>query len=85
MKISEIKPYKKNAKEHSEKQIQQIANSIKEFGFNQPIVIDKDNEIIVGHGRFEASKLLGLEDVPVKKITNLEQKPLRFVRAFFYG
>jgi len=47
----EIKPYTKNAKKHPEKQLKQIAESIREFGWQQPIVVDKDNEIIVGHGR----------------------------------
>lgn len=64
MNISNIKPYPKNAKKHPKKQIEQVANSIKEFGFNQPIVLDKDNVVIVGHGRLEAAKLLGLKDVP---------------------
>lgn len=64
MNINLIKPYEKNAKKHPKKQIEQVAASIKEFGFNQPIVVDKDNVIIVGHGRLEASKLLGLKDVP---------------------
>ncbi len=68
MKISEIKPYSKNAKKHPKKQVEQVANSIKEFGFNQPVVIDKNNVIIVGHGRLEAAKLLGLGDVPVIKL-----------------
>lgn len=65
MNINDIKPYKKNAKQHPKKQVEQVANSIREFGFNQPIVVDKNNVIIVGHGRLEAAKLLGLEDVPV--------------------
>lgn len=65
MNIDLIKPYEKNAKIHPKKQIEQVANSIKEFGFNQPIVVDKDNVVIVGHGRLEAAKLLGLKDVPV--------------------
>lgn len=60
----EIKPYSKNAKKHPKKQIEQIANSIKEFGMNQPIVVDKYGEIIVGHGRFEALELLGWEIKP---------------------
>lgn len=64
MKISLIKPYEKNAKKHPKKQVQQVANSIKEFGFNQPLVVDKNNVLIVGHGRLEAAKLLGLEEVP---------------------
>jgi len=60
-----IKPYGKNAKAHPKKQIEQVAASIKEFGFNQPIVVDKDNVVIVGHGRLEAAKQLGLDEVPV--------------------
>lgn len=63
--IGEITPYLKNAKEHPEDQIQKIANSIKEFGFNQPIVVDAEDVIIVGHGRYEAAKKLGMETVPV--------------------
>src|ERR1035437_126777 len=64
MKIDLIKPYPANAKKHTTKQIKQVANSIAMFGFNQPLVLDKDNGIIVGHGRLEAAKLLGLNDVP---------------------
>jgi len=54
-----ITPYSKNAKKHPKKQIEQVANSIREFGMNQPIVVDKQGVIIVGHGRFEALKHLG--------------------------
>jgi len=57
----EIKPYAKNAKKHPKKQIEQVAASIKEFGMHQPIVVDKDGVIIVGHGRYEALKHLGME------------------------
>lgn len=59
-----IFPYSKNAKKHPKKQIEQIAASIKEFGLNQPIVVDSTGEIIVGHGRYEALKLLGMEIKP---------------------
>jgi len=45
--VSEIKPYQDNAKDHSRKQIQQIAASIREFGFNQPLVVDKDNISVI--------------------------------------
>jgi len=72
--ISEITPYHKNAKKHSKKQIQQVANSIKEFGFNQPIVIDKKGVIIAGHGRYEASKLLGLTEVPILEVDLTEKQ-----------
>lgn len=57
----QITPYAKNAKKHPKRQIEQVANSIKEFGMNQPIVVDKQGVIIVGHGRYEALKHLGLE------------------------
>jgi len=80
IKIEEIKPYKKNQKKHPKKQIEQVANSIKEFGFNQPIVIDKNNEIVVGHGRYEAAKLLGLEEVPLLKLDNLSEKQIKAYR-----
>ena len=68
MNIDDIHPYPKNAKKHTAKQIAQVAASIKEFGFNQPIVVDKDNVIIVGHGRYEAAKILGLEKVPTIQV-----------------
>ena len=58
-------PYVKNAKEHPQEQVLKIADSITEFGFQQPIVVDKNNVIIVGHGRLEAAKKLGMEQVPV--------------------
>ena len=71
LKLADIKPYEKNAKVHPAKQISQIARSIREFGFNQPLVLDKDNVIIVGHGRFFAATQLGLEAVPVVRATGL--------------
>ena len=74
MDISLIKPYDKNAKKHPKKQVEQVAASIKEFGFNQPIVLDKNNVIIVGHGRFEASKLLGLKEVPTITVDLTEEQ-----------
>lgn len=66
-KIEEIKPYERNAKDHTDAQVQQIAASIKEFGFNQPIVVDENDIIIVGHGRYLAAHALGLEEIPVIK------------------
>lgn len=66
--VSQLIPYEKNAKKHPKKQVQQVANSIKEFGFNQPVVVDQNNVVIVGHGRLEAAKLLGLTEVPVLQV-----------------
>ncbi len=62
--IDKISPYFKNAKEHKDAQVKKVANSIREFGFNQPIVVDKEGVIIVGHGRYLAAQLLGMEKVP---------------------
>ena len=77
--IEEIYPYPKNAKVHTKKQIKQIAGSILSFGFNQPVVIDSKGVIIVGHGRFEAAKYLGMADVPVMevKLTDAESASYR--------
>jgi DNA modification methylase len=72
--IDEIKPYGKNAKKHPEKQIKAIADSIKEFGFNQPIVVDKKDVIIAGHGRYLAAQYLGLVKIPVIKVNITEEK-----------
>ena len=72
--IKEIIPYEKNAKKHPNKQIKQVAESISAFGFAQPIVVDKNNVIIVGHGRLEAAKLLDLQTVPVLVLDIDEEK-----------
>lgn len=75
----EIKPYAKNAKKHTKRQVEAIAKSIKEFGFNQPIVVDKKGVIIVGHGRWEAAKLLGIKNPPVT-VADLSPKQARAYR-----
>ena len=72
--ISSIEPYGKNAKKHPEKQVQKIADSIREFGWGQPIVVDKNNVIIIGHGRYLAAHLLGMEMVPVLQMDIDEEK-----------
>jgi site-specific DNA-methyltransferase (adenine-specific) len=72
--LSEITPYEKNGKLHPTKQINQIAESIKAFGFNQPIVVDKDDVIIVGHGRYVAAQQIGLEKVPVLTVDLTEEQ-----------
>lgn len=72
--ITGIKPYGKNAKKHPDDQVLMIANSIKEFGFNQPIVVDKEGVIIVGHGRYLAAHFLGMDQVPVLELDLDEEK-----------
>ena len=64
-------PYINNARNHPDEQVTQIASSIKEFGFNQPILIDKDNGVIAGHGRLLAAKKLELEQVPCIRLEHL--------------
>ena len=53
--IGDLKPYARNAKQHPERQIKKIANSIREFGFLVPVLIDKENNIVAGHGRYIAA------------------------------
>ena len=73
-------PYANNAKEHPDEQVKKIASSIKNYGWDQPIVVDADNEIIKGHGRLQAAELLGLDEVPVirrEDLTDAEAKAAR--------
>lgn len=80
--MTNITPYTKNAKKHPKKQVEQIANSIKEFGMNQPIVVDSKGEIIVGHGRFLALQHLGWDIKPewVIKKDDLTDEQVRAYR-----
>lgn len=73
---SRLSNYEKNSRTHSTEQIAQIAKSIKEFGFTNPVLIDADNGIIAGHGRVAAAKQMGMAMVPCLRLTNLtdEQK-----------
>lgn len=68
---SQLKPYARNARTHSKKQIGQIAKSIDEFGFNNPILVDENYEVIAGHGRLAAAYQLGLSEVPVVCLSHL--------------
>lgn len=79
-KIESIIPYEFNSKVHDEDQVNKIANSIKEFGFNQPLVIDENNIIVVGHGRYQAAKKLELKEVPCLKILDLNETKKRAYR-----
>ena len=85
MKISYISPtllipYEKNNKIHDDTQVERIANSIKEFWFIQPLVVDKDNNVIIGHWRLLASELLQLKEVPVIKLENLDEEQIKKLR-----
>lgn len=81
VKIADIKPYERNQKKHPESQVKNIAKSIEKYGFVQPIVIDKNNEIIIGHGRYMAGgDILGMETVPCVRAENLTEKQIRELR-----
>jgi len=71
--VAVLIPYANNARTHDEKQIKQIASSIKEFGFNNPVLIDQDCGIIAGHGRVQAAELLGLKDIPTITLPHLSE------------
>lgn len=79
IKISEVKPYDKNPRKNDDG-IEAVANSIKEFGWQQPIVVDKNNVIIVGHTRYKAAKKLGMKEVPVVVASNLSDEQVRAYR-----
>jgi DNA modification methylase len=66
-----LRPHPGNARTHSKKQIRQIAGSIRQFGFTNPVLVGENGEIIAGHGRVEAAKLLGLEKVPTVRLAHL--------------
>jgi ParB-like chromosome segregation protein Spo0J len=72
MGVTRLRPYPGNARVHSKKQIRQIANSIQRFGFTNPVLISDDDEIIAGHGRVEAAKLLGMKSVPILRLSHLD-------------
>ena len=75
--VADVKPDKKNARTHSEKQVEQIVESIKEFGFANPIIVDDKNALIAGHGRLQAAQLLEMESVSAVVITGLTKKQKR--------
>jgi len=76
----DLLPYANNPKEHPTEQVNKIASSIKNYGWDQPIVVDGDGEIIKGHGRLQAAEKLGLDEVPViwrEDLTDAEAKAAR--------
>ena len=79
IKISEITPYENNPRNNDEA-VESVANSIKEFGFKQPIVLDRDNVIVIGHTRYKASILLGLEVVPCIFADDLSDDQIKALR-----
>ena len=77
---SELIPYAQNAKLHDEVQVANVANSIKRFGWQQPIVVDDNNVVVIGHCRLLAAKRLGLQEVPVTVASGLTEDEIRELR-----
>lgn len=78
--INEIMPYEKNAKKHDKTQIANVAESIKQYGFVQPVVIDRDGVIVIGHCRTLAAKKLGLKEVPCVCVDDLTPEQVAALR-----
>ena len=77
--LSALRPYAGNARRHSRAQIKQIAKSIEAFGFTNPILVSDDLEILAGHGRAAAAKLIGMKQAPIVRLSNLSparEKPM---------
>src|SRR5262245_42127275 len=66
-----LRPWARNARSHSRKQIRQIADSIERFGFTNPVLIDRENTILAGHGRAAAARLLGMSAIPCLRIEHM--------------
>ncbi|MER8649640.1 DNA methyltransferase [Mesorhizobium sp. M0586] len=75
--IDALTPYRNNARTHSKKQIRQIAHSIEKFGFTNPVLVDEKNNVLAGHGRLSAARLLGWKEVPTLSITHLNEAQKR--------
>lgn len=73
LETTSLTPNPKNARRHNPKQIAKLSSSIRNFGFNGPIAIDENNEILAGHARYEAAVLLGIERVPCVRLTHLSR------------
>ena len=78
--VNTLVPYAKNAKLHDEKQVENVANSIRRFGWKQPLVVDRDGVVVIGHCRLAAAKKLGLETVPVVRADDLTEAQVKALR-----
>lgn len=76
-KVDDLNPYENNARIHSKEQIGQIVNSIKKFGFTAPIIIDEENMILAGHGRYTAARKMEMESVPCIVLKDLTPEKKR--------
>ncbi len=77
---AELVEYDKNSRTHSHDQIEQVARSIQEYGFTNPVLVDENNVIIAGHGRKAAATKLGLERIPVIRLSGLSEAQIKALR-----
>src|SRR5665647_1377836 len=75
--VALLKPYDRNARVHSRKQVRQIADSIERFGFTNPVLVSDEREIIAGHGRVLAARLLAMDSVPTIRLSHLSSDERR--------
>lgn len=80
IRLAEIVPYVRNAKKHSETQIANVAESIRQFGFVQPLVVDRDGVIVIGHCRALAAQRLGMDEVPCVCVDDLTPEQVNALR-----
>ena len=80
LKIDDLKPYEKNAKTHPKKQVDLLAENITRFGFTTPVLVDKDNNVIAGHGRLLALKQLSKTEVPCVRMEYLTPEEVKALR-----
>lgn len=78
--VSELTPYKANAKKHDKTQVNNVAESIKQYGFVQPVVVDKDNVVVIGHCRLLAAKQLKMKEVPCVCVDDLTEEQVKALR-----
>lgn len=77
MAVADLRSHDRNPRTHSKKQVEQIAESIRRFGFTNPVLVDRDGQVIAGHGRIEAAKLLGMATVPVLRLEHMTEAEKR--------
>lgn len=78
--LDKISTYEKNARQHSDEQISQLVNSITEFGFTNPVLIDENGSLIAGHGRLAAAEIIGLDSVPAIRLIGLSENQIKALR-----
>lgn len=80
VRLQELRPYEANAKKHDDRQIKNVAESIRQYGFVQPIVVDRNGVIVIGHCRFLAAQMLGLQEVPCVCVDDLTPEQVNALR-----